>query len=625
MLSSSPMAETFLKTRGSVLPVQAQRRVNRLFWRMERPLFAEDGHDSLWWPAGLLVLSAVLLALSFPYPGWGWLAHVALAPGAAAVIMSRRTVWVLVFSYLVSVGWWLWALPWLIPVTATGYVLLAFYQALWVPAGVAALRVLRRAWGMPLLIAVPLVLVTLEWIRGVFPAGGFAWFNLAQTQVSMTVGASPSRLLQTADLFGEWTVSFLVAASSGMLAQLCFVPLVGADEKQRRWPGRAAGAALVGWFALISAGWVYGEVRLEELRGVSAHARTLRVGVVQTNVPQSNKQSPDFQQIQRDWDRLVALMRKVPYAGIGRDRDGRQEAQELDLIIWPETASPLPFNETVVRVIDATGTPDERRILSDFARLRYDLGTTLLVGTASTEWSSDEPGARLDRRYNSVLLFSPPDSPNRLPLADARYDKIHLVPFGEYMPWVDRSAWLKHLFLTYISPYDFDYSVQRGTEKTVFEVPLRESGRTVRVVTPICFEDAVSRLTRRMVFDRGVRRADFMVNLTNDGWFAGSAQRSQHAQIAALRAVELRTPMVRSVNTGISSVWDASGRLRDVVGAGGRRTHVDGVMVAWIESGVTVPLYARVGTMPVVVVSLLTIGASLVGGWRMRRGEGEPA
>ncbi|MCC5830896.1 MAG: apolipoprotein N-acyltransferase [Phycisphaeraceae bacterium] len=593
-----------------------RRKLNRLLWHMERPAAIETEGDSRWAVLGLLLLSAVLLALSFPQPGWGLLAHIALAPAALAAVWTRGVVFLLVASLLVAIAWWLHMFHWLVPVTVEGYVLLSLYQALWAPVAVMGLRGLRLGLRVPLVIALPLMVVTMEWCRGAFPEGGLAWFNLAHTQVNLSLGGSPGWLLQTADLFGEWTVSFLVAMTSGLIADLLLVPLIGVDEQQRRRPSRAAGTRLMIWFAFISAGLIYGHMRIAEVQAAARQMRSIHVGVVQTNVPQTNKLHPTLEQQLEDWHRLVALMRKL-------DERNRTELSHdpLDLMVWPETASPVSLNAESVHVLQAWEFPNI--IFSDLASLRRDVDTPMLVGSSSEEdWTlTDDDFPMAQRRFNSALLFLPPaegDDPMDLTPA-GRYDKIHLVPFGEYMPWVSESEWLRNLFLTYISPYDFDYSINRGDAVEIFEIPLRTEDRTVRVVTPICFEDVVSRFTRRMVFQSGVRRADFMINLTNDGWFGGPGQRPQHAQVSALRAVELRTPMIRSVNTGVSVVWDATGRLVAEVGEDGRRQHVAGIMNVRVNATGLVPLYAHVGTLPVVMVSLLTLVAAGVGCWIARR------
>jgi apolipoprotein N-acyltransferase len=131
----------------------------------------------------------------------------------------------------------------------------------------------------------------------------------------------------------------------------------------------------------------------------------------------------------------------------------------------------------------------------------------------------------------------------------------------------------------------------------------RPGQHSVRVVTPICFEDAVSPLVRRMIYDeRGHKRADVIVNLTNDGWFAGRHQRYQHLQIAVLRSIENRVPTARSVNTGVSGFIDSAGRIGPLVRVDGRAVLVDGFAVQGVMADSRHTLFGRVGSIPVFIL-----------------------
>ncbi|HTN04671.1 MAG TPA: apolipoprotein N-acyltransferase, partial [Planctomycetaceae bacterium] len=151
-------------------------------------------------------------------------------------------------------------------------------------------------------------------------------------------------------------------------------------------------------------------------------------------------------------------------------------------------------------------------------------------------------------QLNSAVLIRPDTG------IAGRYDKMHLVPFGEYLPLQDTVPWLQHL-----TPYPPDFGLHAGTQAAVFKY------RDWRLAPVICFEDTVPHLVRGIISagsngDRG-EQIDVLVNLTNDGWFHGSSELDQHLITAAFRAVECRTPVARAVNTGISAIIDGDGAI----------------------------------------------------------------
>jgi apolipoprotein N-acyltransferase len=152
---------------------------------------------------------------------------------------------------------------------------------------------------------------------------------------------------------------------------------------------------------------------------------------------------------------------------------------------------------------------------------------------------------RKDRKYNSALLLNNKSNP------DGRYDKIHRVPFGEYVPLRD---WLP--FMNWFSPYNYDYSLTAGDKFTRFTM----DGYRFGVV--ICYEDTDPSLARHHVNteDDGPP-VDFLVNISNDGWFDGTSEHEEHLAVSRFRAIECRRAMVRSVNLGISAVIDGNGRV----------------------------------------------------------------
>ena len=174
------------------------------------------------------------------------------------------------------------------------------------------------------------------------------------------------------------------------------------------------------------------------------------------------------------------------------------------------------------------------------------------------------------KRYNSALVYDRDGNQCR-----ERYDKCHLVPFGEFVPFrYGRLHWL-YRWLNSLSPFSgpdgrLEYSLTPGDQFTVFKLPT-EAGRSYTFGVPICYEDATPYVIREFAWDGDQRRADFLVSISNDAWFQYSNELPQHLAICAFRAVENRVGIARSVNTGISGFVDPNGRIyARVVDAKGR-------------------------------------------------------
>jgi apolipoprotein N-acyltransferase len=182
-------------------------------------------------------------------------------------------------------------------------------------------------------------------------------------------------------------------------------------------------------------------------------------------------------------------------------------------------------------------------------RLGKYWGTTQLIGANCSEFG---PGDK-ERRFNSAILIDKDRG------YSARYDKMHCVPFGEYVPLIDYFPWLQKF-----TPYEGSYSLTPGDQLIHLPVNSPNCG-TVYFGTLICYEDTVTQLARGYVA-MNTPHVDFLVNISNDGWFKGTAEHEQHLAICQFRAVECRRAVVRAVNTGISAVIDANGRVTQLPG-----------------------------------------------------------
>jgi apolipoprotein N-acyltransferase len=225
----------------------------------------------------------------------------------------------------------------------------------------------------------------------------------------------------------------------------------------------------------------------------------------------------------------------------------------------------------------------------------------LLVGAYGAELQQRGRDRYL-ARYNSAYLYRPDG--RRDP---KRYDKIHLVPFGEVLPLRRSLAWFYELLMKVkFIPYNFDYSLDYGSQFTVFEMAAAKEDppqtAKLRFGVMICYEDTVPEIAREFALDEQEKKnVNWMVNISNDGWFVRfkgdkvlpSAELPQHAAVCVFRAVENRLAVVRSVNTGISCVIDSAGRIRDGFLAGTLPTEAMARtgMAGWIMD--TVPVDSR--------------------------------
>jgi apolipoprotein N-acyltransferase len=214
---------------------------------------------------------------------------------------------------------------------------------------------------------------------------------------------------------------------------------------------------------------------------------------------------------------------------------------------------------------------------------------------------SGKKGLRPTQRFNSALLIQPNGREG------PRYDKMHRVPFGEYVPLRDWLPWMNQF-----APYDFDYSIVPGDEFTRF--PLGDHAFGV----VICYEDTDPYLARQYVRpDRG-QPVDFLINISNDGWFNGTSEHEEHLAICRFRAIECRRAVARSVNMGISAVIDGNGRVRELPGANWSESKkVAAVLPVNVPLDRRTSLYAAWGDwLPWTCWGLLGMG--LVYGWVFR-------
>ena len=472
------------------------------------------------WPVRLILLAAttgILLPYCFPRYDLGLLAWGALIPLHIALDgLSRRrqAFWL---GWLAGIICSTGIMSWVVTAMNTyGKVPLVFsygimllltaYLGLYVgiySAGVVWFRMLMPRYG---LFAAPCLWVTLELLR-TYVLSGLPWSLLGYSQYRQL------DVIQIADHLGVYGVSFLIVLSNVALAELYLwlMPLFR-GFRPARLPWELVTTAAM----LVSLSWAY-STSLIASETMEHSKATLQVGVVQPNIDQAVKWDQAFrEETLRRYDRLTESF------GYG-----------VDLVVWPEAATPFIYEREPV----------------------YQLQLVAMANRASAPLLFGSPAVRFDQErkpflLNSAYLLSPDGE------LLGRYDKQHLVPFGEYIPL--KSSLLFFLEKMVEGIGDF----QAGPGPTILSFQLKESdgvapARRVKFGVVICYEVIFPDLVRRIAGSG----AEFLVTITNDAWFGDSSAPAQHFSMVVFRSVENHLAFARAANTGISGFIDPFGRI----------------------------------------------------------------
>ncbi|MBA4188433.1 MAG: apolipoprotein N-acyltransferase [Planctomycetaceae bacterium] len=468
------------------------------------------------------ILSGVLLWTAFFPLNLGPVAFFALVPWLSLVRVetSRRRRYLA--AYLGGVTFFAFSTNWVRVAHPMMYMSWLGLSVVMPVTWVFALDFIRRLdrFGVPLAFAVPVGWVSLEYARMHFPTGfpfleplglqhmiGFGWYFLGYTQHAFLP------LIQIADLGGVYAVSFVVAAMNGMLADWVF-----------RTSHRIL--ATLGVLVLFASSLGYGYVRLQHPEFTPGP----RVAAIQGSVSQDEK-------ILKGGGLIKTY--KALYIQAGRS------TPKPDLIVWPETCFPDEWYEVAP---GETASPEYARS-AQMAAEAFAKGPPeipVILGLNSIEWEGGRPW-----KYNSALLLD--TEGHKL----GRYDKMHLVPFGEYVPLGQTFP-----FLSVFTPYKHDYACRPGRTWTRFPLTVAD-GKHYTFGCLICYEDSDTYLARQYAARHPV---DFLVNISNDGWFDGTEEHEQHLAICRFRAIEARRSIVRAVNMGISGLIDSDGRVLAIPG-----------------------------------------------------------
>jgi len=494
--------------------------------------------------------SAVMLTVIQPPIGWSALAWVAFVPFILVCSPQAKPRPLALISYIISVCYWLGNLYWVCPVTIVGWAAFCLYTAFLWPILALCLRYCRIK-KFPLFLAAPILIVGIERMQGLF-LGGFFWRFLAHSQYQNIA------LIQIADIFGAGGVSFLIGMFNGLLAELILDSRLSIVNRQSSIINiiKAVMVCLT-----VIAAFAYGQWRIAQSDNFIKAGPI--VAALQSNIPQSVKREGASSDL--IFNELLQQSKASAQAG-------------AELIIWPETMVQATLDPQVLRILD----PSHPYKIFDTTLREHSKDTAfVLVGAyGGAPQIQEDLTIYLAQRFNSAFLYKTDGQQ-----AVEQYNKIHLVPFGEVLPLRKTLPSLyKLLMKVKFIPYNFDYSLDYGSEYTVFEMtspvknaPAEKEPSVYEFGVMICYEDTVPAIARRFALDKhGQKQIDWLVNISNDGWFvkfddtevSPTAELPQHAAVCAFRAVENRLTIVRSVNTGISCLIDSLGRIRDGFWAG---------------------------------------------------------
>ncbi|MGN6571878.1 MAG: apolipoprotein N-acyltransferase [Pseudolabrys sp.] len=484
------------------------------------------------------------------FPVLVWLIDGATQGRRSAVWSAAIAGWCFGFGYFLFGLYWVGyaflvdakTFGWLLPVAVAG---LPAYLAIYTALGAAAARLL---WvrGPMRLIALAATMTIAEWLRGHL-LSGFPWntFGYALTE--------PLALAQSVSLVGVWGLTFLALA-------ICATPAVLTDEKTET---PAPWRPLVLGLIVLAAMYGYGVARLAT--HATAYVPKVKLRLMQPNLQQDQKFNYSAK------NDVMARYLRLSNRATGPDSKGVHDAT---ILIWPEAAFPFFL----------TREPDELALIADL--IRPD--TQLITGAVRA--APTEAGQRVTRAYNSVYVIGSDGAVRSV------YDKVHLVPFGEYLPL---QGLLESLGLQNLTKMAGGFlSGDRRRAMDVAGAP--------KVLPLICYE---------AIFPGAAvppgERPGWLVNVTNDGWFGISSGPYQHFQQARVLAIAEGLPLVRAANTGISAVIDPTGRIIRELPLGD-----EGVLDSQLPRALPMTVYARFGNY--ILLLALVFGLVLVVRRRMR-------
>lgn len=499
---------------------------------------------------GPSLLTGLLLALSFPDYSFFIFAWVGLVPllisayssapkqaflkGFTAGLLFFTTTIYWIYHSIYNYG----HLP--LVVSLILVLILCAYLALYIGAFAAIYSYCMRKTDLPAVFIAPVFWTALEFLRS-YAITGFPWASLGYSQHPFLY------FIQIADITGIYGVSFILVAINGAITDLVIMEKRKVEKPLYSLIPTITGLSLL-CVSLIAV-FVYGFYRLHQSR---PHT-DVRVAVVQGNIEQDAKWSPEYQ------NAVISIY---------KDLSKQASAHAPSMIIWPESALPFAFDY-------------DKKLSDDLVAFQKELGAYLLTGSIMVKKPDPEKGISAPASSNSAILL---DRDGKLSYV---YDKIHLVPFGEYVPLRGLLFFVDKLAYGIGDYIPGDTYLKAAT-------PFGKFG------TMICYEIVFPGMVRKF-FTKG---GDFIVTITNDAWFGRTKGPHQHFSMAVFRAIENRKPVIRAANTGISGLIDSNGKIGRTSGLFERR-----YMILDAKTDNTMTFYTKFGDIfcYLVIISSLFI------------------
>jgi len=514
----------------------------------------------------LCILSAALLIFSFPSANLSFLAWIALIP-FILVMRVQNSVNAIFLGFLTGIVFFYGTLYWLNYIAFIATIALVLYLALYFSGFAFFTRLFIRS-DFPIVIKAVLigsVWVVFEFIRANF-VSGFSWVSLGYSQAGFL------SVIQLSDITGAYGVSFLLVFVNVLIVEFFFHTdeIVDIDKKNvtKALINNKLLNLIFSLFLILGV-FVYGYYRLLS-EPKKSDTEIYKISVVQGNIVQLFRMGKTVRK--SILEKYLNLTKEAVAAG------------NPDLVVWPE----ISF-------------PEDLEIEPEFSGPVFDLvknrGIYLLMGANRFKRTDIY---EFENIYNSSFLISPKGN------IEAYYDKMHLVPFGEYS-MEDKIP--KILFRILPKKVSMVAGYTPGKDYTVFKA-FYDKNKSLNFSTLICFEDTFPQLSRSFV-KKGAR---LLVNMTNDGWFGKTGAPFQHAQASVFRAVENRVPVVRSANTGLSIFINEKGKVFDGIKEGnGWKVFKDGYKTAvlTINSSRSNTFYCVYGDVFVGICFLFSIIGSI--------------
>ena len=562
-----------------------------------------------------IILSGLMVAALVPpfsFSGLAWLCLIPLLTSLWTLKGKHRAKKGFLIGYLAGAIAFGIQVSWLSTVSWLGPIVLAGYLALFFGAFGAFAATIGNPWNRDgkvsdspfrcLFTAFThaTVWAGLEWLRG-WLFTGFGWNGLGVAFHDTLV------ISQAADLLGVTGLSLMLVFFQCVLVQVAHRLKKTASDGIRR-PRWDFAATALGVGFLIA----YGLLRIAGESG--KESIPLKALLIQLNIPHEGATVlwPAEQVHMGYEDETLAALEAITKAdeeklkaAIGKSDEGEIELSTPDWVLWPETA----LAGRIIRT-DSGEWGSWRENLDTISRVREGGAFDLLYGVVEIEGEAREDGLYQKEKakiYNSIAIQNAAGDLET-------YRKRHLVIFGETIPFVESIPLLKKI---YEQQAGAEYNGSFTAGPSLDPLPAKLKGKEIGIIPAVCFEDTVPRLTRKFVRPG----PQIIVNLTNDGWFKESPAADQHFANARFRAIELRRPMLRCANTGVSAAIDTIGStahpktgkpqvLTDENGSSFLRGNLLTEVKIPLQPGFS--LYAHIGDWGIILLSVIGLAAAVM-------------